>query len=165
MSRTHKTSIGIEHLNSAMLLYTRGNAFHSALHLAGAAEEIIGKVVDHILGTPKDSIKEGEAMRCDLAARQEMEAIFNGRSVNIEDLRNRSVASKNYVKHYDRPDEKILLFNPKIEARNTLLRTISNLNMLLDEPGDEIDRFEDRLRVEEFEEIEAELPATLRLQG
>lgn len=48
--RVSKLTIAAEYLNTAIELYFRGDAYFSALHLAGAAQELFSKFVERRRG-------------------------------------------------------------------------------------------------------------------
>jgi len=128
--------------------------------LASAAEEILGKLVDYLTNTPTDKVKEGFALRTQILAEYEMSLIFDENAEEIDAIRKRIVFAKNYVKHYSRPSETKFNRTPRKEARELLLRAICNLNVLLDEPGKDIDHFEDMLQKEDEADIVAILHPT-----
>ncbi len=148
MIHEHKSSIALEHLRCAMRLY-EDSKFHSALHLASAAEEIFGKLVDYLTDTPTDSVKEGFALREQIVVEREISALFKEKAKTVDEIRAEIVRPKNYVKHHSKPKAEVFDLDPRGQARDYLLRAISNLNVLLDEPGEDIDRFEDLLHEEE----------------
>jgi hypothetical protein len=123
--------------------------FYSALHLASAAEEILGKLVDYLTDTPSDSVKEGFALREQIIVERDVSAIFQEKAKTLDEIRADIVLPKNYVKHHSKPTEETLNRDPQRVARDYLLRAISNLNILLDDSGDDIERFEDSLLEEE----------------
>lgn len=150
MLSRHKKKIALEHLRAAMWLYQEGNAFYSSLHLAAAAEEILGQLIknsnERIV---KDSDSHALQQRIDIE--MELGAIFDGELNSREEVRKRVVRPKNYVKHFSRSEALLTELDSKLEARIWLLQAISNLDELGSREPD-IDGFEILLRTEETDE-------------
>ncbi|MHB9119017.1 MAG: hypothetical protein ACYC2R_12180 [Burkholderiales bacterium] len=142
-----------------MRLYDEGVAYHSSLHLAGAAEEMLGKIADYNSDPAKNTTRGGFALRIQISTMQEISTILDNQPASASTICSDILGPRNYVKHYRNRRESKLDFNPKREAREVILNAIENLNAIPFDPGSDIDAFEIRLHNEEIEEAEIFLSA------
>ena len=121
---TEKLIVAIELLDRALGMYYEGNSYYAALHLAGAAEEILGVYVERSGDESSfKSLQRGAVVLSKVindgveSSPQEIAAIMNH--------------AKNRTKHMDKEKDDHVRFDPKIEARDLLGRAISNYYTLM----------------------------------
>lgn len=132
-----KKDIAVEYLELAMLEFMRGERFFCALHLAGAAEELLGMLV-------KISGKQSAFAR--------IKAMFKRYNENRkphlpafsdEAVRLSMVGHKNSVKHLDikkdgeTGDDTTVTLDIKKEAQEVIQRAVENFNQL-DSPSNTV---------------------------
>ncbi|EHR70720.1 hypothetical protein BurJ1DRAFT_1866 [Burkholderiales bacterium JOSHI_001] len=127
---TPKHQVAVELLDRAVQMYFAGDSYFAALHLAGAAEEILAVYVREELGadgkprrTAYDDIHRAAiefATRVDQTPRKKIEQ-------EIADLMN---WPKNSTKHRRGQGDHHVLFDPKSEARIMIDFAISNYDRL-----------------------------------
>lgn len=116
-----KKQIAIEHLNLALSLRIEGRNPYSILHLAGAAEEMLGKLV--MLKTRKNSLERV------IDWIQSWGAI-SGRHIDRKAGRVFVLGAKNGVKHINGEHDLSLEADIEYEVTQTINRAIENFNML-----------------------------------
>ena len=104
MEKFDKLDIADEMLESAIESYLDGKKYFSALHLAGAAQEIYGKWI-RINGG-----KDHTTTMLDLYESSSSEVI-DRKKVKNEDKR-----AKNTIKHFDNKDDRYALLNPNLDS-------------------------------------------------
>lgn len=144
-----KTDIAVEYLEVAIRLYREGGAYFSCLHLAGAAEEIFGKTIEHNEKDLPPEQRIGNALTIAVDVECEMEKIIFGGNPKRENIRSRILYAKNSAKHFTDPMEKAVCVEPKVEAREMLLLAIHNYSCVFLEEEESIMDFEQELFREE----------------
>ena len=104
MEKFDKLDIADEMLESAIESYLDGQKYFSALHLAGAAQEIYGKWI-RINGG-----KDHTTTMLDLYESSSSEVI-DRKKVKNEDKR-----PKNTIKHFDNKDDRYALLSPNLDS-------------------------------------------------
>lgn len=117
----NKQDIAMQHLNLALAEYIKGQNLYSVLHLAGAAEEMLGKLVQ------LKSKRNGLMSAIDWA--QSWWKI-RGATVKPKEDRKRILHAKNGVKHIDGIDDFELLADIPHEIKETIRRALQNFNQL-----------------------------------
>lgn len=128
-----KREIAHSHLEAALELYFAGDRFFSALHLAGAAEEIFGKELQ--------ALDRPNVLDTDQAATSAISQALTGRSVDrkvVADIANRA---RNAVKHLDPGGPRTVAMDPKAEAEDMLDRAITNYWRLFEDQSPAMQRF------------------------
>ena len=129
-----KSTVAIEHLQVAVACF-HSKKYLAALHLAGAAEEILGKIV---LSKYRGKI---------LQKTPALDQLVEGSIAYAEDagipaptpkaIRDELNLPRNASKHFDRQSESLLDFDPRDEALQMLKRAAKNYVSAIDAPHDE----------------------------
>jgi hypothetical protein len=135
----NQTDVAVAQLDTAIRLFLNDNDYFSSATLAGAAEEIFGKMLedknevnalnadaDHFLNLLPDS--EKNVLR---TKKGEKEGIIN--ILNFQ---------RNWLKHQDK-ENYTNFSDPKREASELLCRAVRNYVWLFNKTTDSIDRFSD----------------------
>jgi hypothetical protein len=119
---TPKFTVALELLDRAIELYLRRDSYYSALHLAGAAEEILAVYVRELptdspsgAGSASDQLKQLFAAVTNQEDSQASEKWFHHRTYN----------AKNSVKHRRGKGDNFVDFDPKKEAEELLELAVS----------------------------------------
>ena len=124
--RTPKHAVASELLNSAMKLYLQGDNYYSALHLGGAAEEVLSVYARGINLVPcYDNTKQAIVSMAPMWPGAENED--NERAVT--DLMNEA---KNAVKHKRGSRDDWVEFDPREEAGEVIERALSTYLQIRD---------------------------------
>ncbi|TLG78633.1 hypothetical protein [Methylocystis sp. B8] len=124
-----KLDIAHEYLDTAMQLYIEKRSYFSAIHLAGAAEELFGR---HL---PKDERISTIALKAQIG----FQVLESGKEVEYETAQKTerkkalgiTLGSKNSVKHMnDDGSDSTVTIDPVVEARNWIEDALINLEKL-----------------------------------
>lgn len=124
MATISKLTIAAEFLTRAIELYFRGDSYFSALHLAGASQELLGKFVERTGAiSAHTSLVEG-AVR--------FSAVLHEGGVPSTDKQMRAVINyaKNRVKHLDDVGDDVIEFDAQAQARDMLDLAVSEFYQL-----------------------------------
>lgn len=136
---TEKTKIASELLEQALRLYYEGGADFAALHLAGAAEELLGNQLDELGANWKgeERLKPKSAYRRhkEDIARLSAHLDEDGKGLSPNEVGIRLRAARNAVKHLDASMPWGLTLKPRDEARDVLYRAVENYGALSTELG------------------------------
>lgn len=141
-----KLTIASEYLTRAIELYFRDDSYFSALHLAGAAQELLGKFVERSGGvSAHTSLAQG-------AARISRHLNPHGVPSTERQMKDIINQAKNRVKHLNNVGDDVVEFDPQTFAREMLDLAVSEFYQLLGngaelEISDEIERY-NRYQVE-----------------
>lgn len=124
----HKRDIGIQFLEEAILAYF-SSKFLVALNLAGVAEELLGKYLQHKYGVANSVSELAEIAALIYAKSHPMQNDEQGAKVRKQ-LRERMSSAKNSVKHFDDPNKADFCFDQAAEAYDMLERATSNFYSL-----------------------------------
>jgi hypothetical protein len=120
-----KHVVALELLERAIELYLRGDSYYSAIHLGGAAEELLSVYAREIKTSPTttlipafDQMKEAVLKLSAPATRQEADEIEKW-------IHDRMSNAKNSVKHKRGPKDDSVDFDPKEEAYEIVDRAIT----------------------------------------
>ena len=116
MPSYHRIEIAKAHLHRAIVLLIEENDFINAITLAGAAEEVLGKLVLEANLIP--------------AMEQLIDGLHNklGGSIDKKKIRDDYLnRAKNRLKHFDQGNEKAIDLEPENEAISMILRAVTNL--------------------------------------
>lgn len=115
----------LEILSRAIELYLRGDSYYSALHLAGAAEEVLASHVRELpcellsgVGSVSDQMKQAFVAFSDPASSKDKESLKKW-------FHDRTYAAKNAVKHKRGRRDRFVDFEPKLEAAELLDLAVS----------------------------------------
>ena len=115
----------MELLDRALRLYFEGDSYFTALHLAGAAEEILGVYVKIHGGVPAfDSTRASTVYLSKYIRNDGTES----KAKDIGDLMNHA---KNSTKHKFGKNDHVVAFDPRREARNMLDLCVENYYQLM----------------------------------
>jgi len=121
---TPKLLVAVELLDRALSMYHQGESYFAALHLAGAAEEIMGVYVERKgLESSFNSLQAG-AVRIS-------EILHEGAGVKPKDIIGLMNYARNRTKHINQEGDDDVHFDPKIEAIDILDRAITNFYTLM----------------------------------
>lgn len=122
--KVSKLAIATEYLNTAIALYFRGDAYFSALHLAGAAQELLGKFVERTGAiSAHTSLVEG-------AVRISKYLNENGEPSTDKQIRAVVNYAKNRVKHMNDVGDDVVDFHAQTKAREMLDLAVSEFYQL-----------------------------------
>ena len=120
-----KYSASLELLARGIELYLRGDSYYSALHLAGAAEEVLAVYARELppeplsgSGSVSDQMKHAFVALSAPASPQDQKSLEKW-------FHDRTYAAKNAVKHRRGHRDQLVDFDPKLEAAELLELAIS----------------------------------------
>ncbi len=125
MAATTKLEIATELLDRALRLYFEGDSYFSALHLAGAAEELLGVYVKTYGGVRSFDSTKDSAVRLSKYIRND------GTESNPKDIADLINHAKNSTKHKYGKGDHITDFDPRFEAFNMLDLAVENYYQLM----------------------------------
>lgn len=121
---TKKLAVACELLDRSLKLYYEGDSYFSALHLAGAAEEILGVYVECNGGESSFRSLQHGAVR--------ISKIINGGIESTpRDIAAAMNRAKNSTKHMDKQGDEHVEFDAEAEAHDLLDRAVSNYYYLM----------------------------------
>lgn len=123
---TSKIDIACELLEQALRLYFDGNADFATLHLAGGAEELLGK---HLEALGRET---SFASLRDSAVRITKLLNDDGKPSPARDIANLINRPKNSTKHMDGTHDAVVSFDARLQARDMLDRAVTNFYHLLE---------------------------------
>ncbi|CAN7630744.1 hypothetical protein [Massilia sp. LjRoot122] len=135
-----KLTVAAEYLGRAIELYFRGDSYFSALHLAGAAQELLGKFVERTgADSAHTSLVKG-AVRISKFLNE------GGEPSTDKDIRDIVNHAKNRSKHMNAVGDDVVEFDARTQARAMLDLAISEFYYLYGngaelELSDEIERY------------------------
>ena len=117
---TPKLEIARELLDRALRLYYEGGSDFAALHLAGAAEELLGRHVEKLGGESSFASLQQGAVR--------LSKYINPDKTESEPkaIANVMNHAKNATKHMNKTDDDHVSFDPRAEAHDRLDRAVSD---------------------------------------
>jgi hypothetical protein len=124
---TRKLLVATELLDRALRLYYEGNSDFAALHLAGAAEELLAKHIE---------AKGGESSFTNLRdAAVGLSKYLNesGEASTPKSIANVMNHAKNATKHMALKDDQLVFFDARSEAHDLLDRAVSNYYQAMSE--------------------------------
>jgi hypothetical protein len=117
-----KIEIAQRQLDTAIRLFLEGKDLFSVVTLAGAADEILGKALEHRgLTSALTNMSEIEAR---------VSAAFDDSSSTAREIRDRANYARNHLKHHDDPDAATVTVDIRQEAIDMLSRAFDNATML-----------------------------------
>lgn len=124
---TPKLVVASELLDRALRLYYEGGSDFAALHLAGAAEELLGKHIEAKGGKSSFASLQSSAVR--------LSRHFNedGRESTPKDIAKVINHAKNSTKHMNMRDDDVVAFNARGEAHDLLFRAVENYYQAMSE--------------------------------
>ena len=125
MSPTSKLDIATELLDRALKLFYERDSYFAALHLAGAAEEVLGAYV-----RSQGGVSAYESLR-DGAVKLSKHIRDDGIESAPKRIANAMNHAKNATKHMDDGDDDRVYFNVEFEARERLDLAVTNYYMLM----------------------------------
>ena len=135
-----KRTIAAEYLTRAIELYFRGDSYFSAIHLAGAAQELLGKFVERTgADSAHTSLVKG-------AVRISKYLNEDGEPSTEKKIRALINHAKNRVKHMDDEGDDVIDFDARAQAKELLDLAVSEFYHLWGngeelELSDEIERY------------------------
>ena len=126
--------IALRQLETALHLYFEGEDYYSVITLAGASEEILGKLLSEAgNNTALDSLKkDGSAVH---------EALF-GEDLPEKQISSRANEMRNSLKHWSQGKPKVIEFDARTEAKDMLNRAVDNYYNLTGELTPTMDKFQ-----------------------
>lgn len=119
-----KKEIAMEYLNLALREYVAGRNLNSVINLAGAAEEMLGKIV--LLNRSENSLERMQRL-----TRSWFNIVGKETPAN-KDLNKHFLKVKNGIKHIDGFDDLNIEFDIDREAKEIIRRAIENFNQIPD---------------------------------
>jgi hypothetical protein len=118
MNKFDKLIIADEMLETAIEAYLDDNKYFSALHLAGAAQEVYGKWLRIKGGTNFSTMMLEQAAKA-------LNNDIDRKAIKKEDKR-----PKNSIKHFDDESDRFAYLNPKLDSFTMLSETVTEYSML-----------------------------------
>lgn len=113
-----KKTIAVTQLETALRLYNEGSDYYSVITLAGAADEILGRMLAAKGKKPfVRALAEGAA---------EMHRLLFGSDVGVKDFVDRSNRAENTLKHHGPGSPQGTAFDAREEAIDMLDRAVTN---------------------------------------
>jgi len=134
----YREDLALAQLQTALHLYFDGKDRGSVITLAGAADEIFGKL---LVAAGRES-----SLKSLVAAVAEIQEKLFGEAVQPKHIADRANAARNSLKHWNTGDTEIVQFDLEVEARDMLNRAIDNYWMLKQKLTPEMERFQRELR-------------------
>jgi hypothetical protein len=149
---TEKNVVALELLERAIELFLRGDSYYAAIHLGGAAEELLTVYAREIQSTStttlnpaSDQVKAAFLKLMNPSSRDEAEMLEKW-------IHDRMSDAKNSVKHKRGRNDKTVSFDPKEEAYDVIDRAITTYFQLFSvfrlRPLRSIEQFDSRHREE-----------------
>ena len=130
----HKQTIGLMQIETALKLYFEGQDYFSAITLAGAAEEIFGKLLStRGIENSLESIT---------AASTAIHQKLFGSPVARKDIADRANRARNALKHVELNESQMVSLDPKEEAKDMLQRAVDNYWLLEQSLTPAMERFQ-----------------------
>lgn len=129
-----KVDIALAQLEAAIRLFFYGREYVAALTLAGAAEEIYGRMLQ-ALG--KESALYSYARSYSLLMKA-----FENQELDEREIRRQRNAARNSVKHFDTFSDLTVVFDEREEAIQMISHAITNYKSLHLPITEELERFE-----------------------
>ena len=120
-----KLSVACELLESALIMYYRGDSYFATLHLAGAAEELFAAYL-----TRQGCKSAFESMRTDGVDLANALSTHDP-AMTAKDMAGLMNHGKNRTKHMDSVGDDVIGFEPLEEARDVLDRAVSDYYQLM----------------------------------
>lgn len=133
MNKFDKLTIADEMLEKAIEIYLDDKKFFSALHLAGAAQEIYGKWLRINGGQDFSKIMLDNA-----------EKIFD-KPINRKAIKESDKHSKNTIKHFNNASDRYALLNPQLDSFMQISEAVTEYMMLKREVTANVLRFKEYL--------------------
>ena len=131
---TTKLTIAMELLDRALRLYYEGDSDFSSLHLAGAAEEIIGTYLTKLGKT--STFHETRSFITEVANRFDAEdddcSDIPTEVVTTKTVHDLMAYAKNNTKHMSTSETGLIAFDPRAEVRYILDRVVADYYRLID---------------------------------
>jgi hypothetical protein len=130
-----KVEVARRQLDTAIRLFFEGREYFSVVTLAGAAEEVLGKEVEHRGWT--STIRN----ITEIGAR--ISAAFDNPPSTAKEIRDRANYARNHLKHYSDPDASTITVDIRRQAIDMLARAFDNASMLDGAWSDDMYRYND----------------------
>src|SRR5450432_583588 len=113
-----RIDLALSQLEAALCLFANGKDFPSAITLAGAADEVFGKVLaSRGLESSLESIKKAVAA---------IHLKLYGEETSPQQIVARANGARNALKHWNDGDSELVKLDLEVEARDMLHRAIDN---------------------------------------
>ena len=134
----YRKDLALVQLETALRLYFEGGDRGSVITLAGAADEVFGKLLAAAGGKPSlDSL---------ITAVTAIQHHLEGEALEPRLIAERANRARNSLKHWDVGDPHIVKFDVDVEACDMLNRAIDNYWMLEHQLTPAMERFQRELR-------------------
>jgi hypothetical protein len=134
----YRKELAFAQLQTALHLYFDAGDRGSVITLAGAADEIFGKLLA--------ASGHGSSLKSLITAVAEIQRKLFGEAGEPKHIADRANAARNSLKHWDVGDPEIVKFDLETEARDMLNRAIDNYWMLEHKLTPEMERFQRELQ-------------------
>ena len=134
----YRQELALAPLQTALQLYFDGQDRASVITLAGAADEIFGKL---LAASGRDS-----SLKSLIAAVAEIQQKLFGEAAEPKQIADRANTARNSLKHWDVGDTQIVKFDLEVEARDMLNRAIDDYWILEQKLTPEMECFQRELR-------------------
>lgn len=160
MAIARKVDIAKQYLEDSLRLYGEGR-FFSALTLAGAAEEMLGKSLQHTVptGTGGVSLNPATALEREALAMLAFDEQLirmgapNFTAKSVLQLQQELVAPRNSAKHFNNMNESTFGFDQQFEAGSMIIRAIRNYRIVFPDAGDHYDCEEQDISADQLNKL------------
>jgi hypothetical protein len=143
---TKKADIAAEYLRDSISLWRSGH-YYSALTLAGAADEILGKYIEYLPANfASIRLTNRSALNTKVVAYASSSPMF-GMQTTEKQIRDQLLKPKNSAKHYGVQSEDSVDFDSQFEAGELILNAISNYRMVFPDAQDHFEYEEEDIHV------------------
>jgi len=118
----HKRDIAMQYFNAALKEYVEGSNMFVVLHLAGAAEEMFGRLVS--INNVDTSLQRAQRWM------KNWYSVSGKNTPNNSELNKHILNVKNGIKHIDGANDLEIEFDIHREAKEIIRRAIENFNQL-----------------------------------
>jgi hypothetical protein len=142
---TSKLEIAFELLNEALAIYYRGDSYFACLHVAGGAEELLGKYLTFLESENSLQSLHAGALR--------MYQHENGLEIIKSEMFGVINYSKNSIKHMDNLADRLFTKDIKAQAEDRLEMAVSNFyNLMAIAKGSEAECLRETALIKRFNE-------------
>ena len=152
-----KIEIAAEYLRDSIALYKNARYF-SALTLAGASEEVLGKAIEQLPPVAAGELANRSALNAEIKAHLQSYEFFGSSPQTEKQIRDRILKPRNSAKHYDSVKDDTINFDPQYEAGKLILFAINNYRLVFPDVFEHFGYEEEDIRVHQLQKLLTERP-------
>lgn len=120
-----KYTVAVELLDRAIEVYLRGDSYYAALHLGGAAEELLAVYAREVSISPTENLRPAFDQMKEAIVSLGAPSTPREKNARLKWAHDRMSNAKNTVKHKRGPKDRAVSFDSKEEAYDVIDRAIS----------------------------------------